>query len=282
MPLAPDSPEVAGIDAALADWRQGDLALEEHWFVHAADGSQPLTAESDQAEDGLQALTTEVSGLVVVTQTCDVVRGCVERPFVGVAPLVEVSEPDLRTIARGRVPRYAVVPAVQTSRLVADLDRVMTVEKAVVASWERTSGCPTDQARRDFAQALVRKRARVAFPDDFTGVVGKLLDRLQDKHDKNSEEGRSLRALRQVRVRAAPSWEAAEVEITFWFVPEEDDLKFEGKRWHEHLERWKKLVVATERFSKVYVSVRTLDDLTAREYVESDLLDLDHLSTRPD
>lgn len=282
MPLAPDSPEVARIHAALADWRQGDLALEEDWFVHAADGSQPLTAESDQAEDGLQALTTEVGGLVVVTQTCDVVRGCVERPFVEVAPLVEVSEADLRTIARGRVPRYAVVPAVQTSLLVADLDRVMTVEKAVVASWERTSGCPTDQARRDFAQALVRKRARVAFPDDFTGVVGKLLDRLQDKHDKNSDEGRALRALRQVRVRAAPSWEAAEVEITFWFVPEEDDLEFEGKPWHEHLERWEKLVVATGRFSKVYVSVRTLSDLTAREYVESDLLDLDHLSTRPD
>lgn len=282
MPLAPESPEVARIDAALALWRQGDLAFDEGWFVHAADGSQPLTAASDEAEDGLQALTTEVEGLVVVSQTCDVVRGCVGRPFVEVAPLVEVSEADLRAIARGRIPRYAVVPGARARRLVADLDRAMTVEKAVVASWERTPGCPTDQARRDFAQALVRKRARAAFPDDFTPVVAALQDRLQEKHDKNSEEGRALRALRQVRVRAAPSWAAQAVEITFWFVPEEDDLEFEGKPWHEHLERWEKLVVATGRFSKVHVAVRALSDLTAREYVESDRLDLDHLSTRPD
>ena len=282
MPLASDSPEVARIDAALAEWRQGDLALEEDWFVHAADGSLPLTADSDEAEDGLQALTTEVDGLVMISQTCDVVRGCLERPYVEVAPLVAISESDLRTIARGRRPAYALIPAVEDRQLVADLDRVMTVEKSVVASWARTPGCPTDQARRDFAQALARKRARVAFPDGFEEVAGRLVDRLQEKHDKNSEEGRALRALRQVRVRAAPSWDAEAVEVTFWFVPEEDDLEFEGKPWHDHLERWEKLVAAAGRFSKVYVGVRTLSDLTAREYVESDLLDLDHLSTRPD
>lgn len=212
MPLAPDSPEVARIDSALAEWRQGDLALEEQWFVHAADGSLPLTAGSDQAEDGLQALTTEVAGLVMVTQTCDVVRGCLERPFVEVSPLVKAPDTDFRVIARGRRPSYAVVPAVAARLLVADLDRVMTVEKSVVASWKRTPGCATDQARRDFAKALARKRARVAFPDDFTELVAKLMDRLQDKHDKDSEEGRALRALREVRVHAAPSWDAPKVE----------------------------------------------------------------------
>ncbi len=282
MPLASDSPEVARIDAALAEWRQGDLALEEDWFIHAADGSFPLTADSDEAEDGLHALTTEVDGLVMISQTCDVVRGCLERPYVEVAPLVAISESELRTIARGRRPAFAIIPAVEDRHLVANLDRVMTVEKSIVASWARTPGCPTDQSRRDFAKALVRKRARVAFPDDFEEVAGRLVARIQDKHDKNSEEGRALRALRQVRVRAAPSWDAEEVEVTFWFVPEDDDIEFEGKPWHDHLERWEKLVAATGRFSKVDAAVRTLSDLTAREYVESDLLDLDHLSTRPD
>lgn len=237
MPLAPDSPEVAQIDAALAEWRQGDLALEEHWFVHLADGSQPLTAASEQADDGLQALSIEVDGLVLVTQTCDVVRSCTERPFVEVAPLVEVSGSNLRAIERCRRPAYAVIPTVKDRQLVAHLDRVMTVEKSVVAAWERTSGCPTDQARRDFAQALVRKRARVAFPDDFTAVVADLLVRLQDKHDKNSVEGRALRALREICVCAAPDWEAPEVEIALWFGPYEDELEFEGEPWHQHLEQ---------------------------------------------
>lgn len=282
MPVAPDPSVAESIDAALAEWRQGDLALEEGWFIHAADGCRPLTPASQRADGGLQALMTEVDGLVMVTQTCDVVRSCTDRPFVEVAPLVEVSASDLRAIERGRRPAYAVVPAVKERRLVVDLDRVMTVEKSVVASWSRTPGCQTDQARRDLAQALVRKRARAALPDDFTAFAAKLVDRLQGKHDKSSPEGRALRALRQIRVRGAPSWDAKEVEVAFWFVPEEDELEFEGMPWHEHLKRWEKLLAAAGRFTTVHVAVRTLGDLTAREYVESDLLDLDHLSTRPD
>lgn len=43
----------------------------------------------------------------------------------------------------------------------------MTVEKAVVAQWERKEGCLNDQEIRDLGIALTRKRARFAFPDDF-------------------------------------------------------------------------------------------------------------------
>lgn len=63
MPLAPGSPEVVRIDAAMAEWRQGDLALEEGWFVHAAPGASPQTADSEQAGEEPQALITEVAGL---------------------------------------------------------------------------------------------------------------------------------------------------------------------------------------------------------------------------
>jgi hypothetical protein len=76
--LASDSAAVAEIDAALAPRRQGDLALEERWFIHAGDPSVPLTdaaAEADAA--GLQALTSEVPGLAILTETCDVVRSCI-------------------------------------------------------------------------------------------------------------------------------------------------------------------------------------------------------------
>ena len=87
--LSPDSDEARRIDAALQDWRQGDLALEESWFVHVGDPGAPLTDAAAEAADGdLQALTSEVRGLIVVTQTCDIVRACVDRPYVEVAPLV--------------------------------------------------------------------------------------------------------------------------------------------------------------------------------------------------
>jgi len=278
--LEPHSPEVQRIDAALSSWQQGDLALGEGWFTYVADASNALTPESAQAGEGLQAVTVAVEGLVVVTQSCDVARSCCKRPFIEVAPLVQVLDAEIVDIARGHRPAYAIVPALKALGLVADLDRVMTVEKAVVASWTRSAGCVTDQERRDFARALARKRARAAFPDDFVEFTPNLLNRLKKKHDKDSDEGRALRALREIRVRAAPSWSASHVQVTFWFIPESDDVDFEGREWNEYLAAWQKLIAATGRFTAIDGVVLPLEDLTAKDYVTSDPLDLDHLSTR--
>lgn len=277
--LGPDSDEAKRIDAALQQWRQGDLALEESWFVHVGDPRVPLTDATAEASEGeIQALTSEVRGLIIVTQTCDIVRACVDRPYVEIAPLVQVSEDNLKQVKRGRRPAYASLPSLEGERLVADLDRVMTVEKSIVATWNRTPGYTNDADGRAFAQALARKRVRFAFPDDFTNWVDRLHRRLVDKHAKDSLEGRGLRALREIRVRAAPSWDAAEVDVLFWFVREVEEPTFEGKGWWDLLSAWLKLVPASGRFKAVDGQVVVLEDMTARDYVESDPLDLDHLS----
>lgn len=183
MRLAHGSPEIERIDAALSEWRQGDIAAEEYWFIHAADSSLPLTSESAAVgPDGIQSITSEVEGLVVITQSCDIVRPYNERRFIEASPLVEVPELQIREIERGRRPAYAFVPAVRECLLVADLDRVMTVEKAVVAGY--------------------------------------------------------------------------------------------------YLDKWKELILPAARFSTVDWVVCGLEDLTARDYVESDPLDLDYLSER--
>lgn len=186
----------------------------------------------------------------------------------------------LREIERGRRPAYAFLPLLAANRLVADLDRVMTVEKPVVAAWKRTPGWSTDAEGRTFALALARKRARFAFPDDFTALTKKLQNRMMEKHDKHSAEGRALRALREIRVHAAPSWDDNPVTLTFWFVREADKVDFEGKSWASLLEAWLRLVPETGRFMKVHGQVATLEDLTAADFVDSDPLDLDHLSSR--
>jgi hypothetical protein len=197
-----------------------------------------------------------------------------------VAPIVEVAEPVAHEIERGRRPMYAIIPTLRNLRLVADLDRTMTVEKAVVAKWTRTEGCRTDDDMRRFSWALARKRARCAFPDDFTEFATKLQSRLLEKHDRQSDEGRALRALREIRVRAAPSWDAPEVELTFWFIRKEDEMDFRGKGWESWLDVWLQLIPPSSRFRRVEGSVAALEDLTAKDYVESDSLDLDYLSTR--
>lgn len=98
----------------------------------------------------------------------------------------------------------------------------------------------TDQQTRDFAQALARKRIRFAFPDDFTDLAGKLQNRIWEKHGKQSDEGKGLRALREIRVRAAPSWVDNHVDVMFWFIRNDDEPDFKGQRWGNLLERMAK------------------------------------------
>jgi hypothetical protein len=275
-----DSANVKQIDAVLSQWRQGDLALEEFWFVHVADPTTPLSEAAAQADgDGIQALTSEVAGLVVVTQTCDIVRSCTTRPYVEVSPLVQVSEADFRHVLRGRRPAQATLPNLEKDRLVADLDRVMTVEKSIVSKWKRTPGCSDDAECRRFAQALARKRVRFAFPDDFTTLVRKLQSRLAEKHEKSTDEGRALRALREIRVQASPSWDAPHIDIFIWFVRHDGDTNFEGRNWADLLKEWLQLVPTAGRIESVQGGVVTLQDLDAGDYVDSDPFDLDHLST---
>ena len=54
--------------------------------------------------------------------------------------------------------RAPYVPATVGKRLVAELDRTMTVEKAIVAGWTRIPGWETGDDLRDFARSLARKR----------------------------------------------------------------------------------------------------------------------------
>ncbi|MBI2215905.1 MAG: hypothetical protein HYU51_01285 [Candidatus Rokubacteria bacterium] len=271
----------AAVTAALASWRQGDCVVGEQWFAYRLDPSLPVAELGGEAVPVETELAeAEVVGLVVVTQTCDIVRSCTERPYIDVSPLVEVDDAVLRDVERGRRPRYGYVPLLADRKLVADLDRTMTIEKPVVAKWNRIPGWTADAEARTFAAALARKRARFAFPDDFSKLVTMLRERLTEKHNKQSREGRALRALREIRVQAAPSWDDPTVSLMFWFVRRDEDVDFLGQDWSTFVQAWLKLVPGGGRFRTVQGQITTLEDMTAADYVGSDALDLDHLSSR--
>ena len=89
-----------------------DAGLE---FLHLADLSRPHSPASAQVaevlandgeviEAGATPVLDEVRGVVMLTQTCDVVRGCRARPFVEIAPLIEVREPWVEEIRRLKRP----------------------------------------------------------------------------------------------------------------------------------------------------------------------------------
>jgi hypothetical protein len=260
----------------LETWRQGDCVLGEQWFAYRIDPANPATeAGQIAAANGADLAEALVVGLVVTSQTCDIVRVDPESPFVEISPLVSVSDPEHDEIARRIRPRYAVVPALAKDRLVADLGRTMTVEKAVVATWDRVPGWTEDNEARDFAEPLARKRARPAFPDDFVHLVGGLQARIKEKHNRNSPEGAALRSLREIRVQATPSWRGAPVRLHFWFISREPKAE---PGLEQSVEEWLKRVQPTGRFMSIDGQAVNLSEITAQEYVDSDRLDLDWLS----
>lgn len=133
--------------------REISLSRSRGSFMWAM-GRHHLQRLRGEAGSGVQALTSEVLGLAVVTQTCDIVRSCGNRPYFEVAPLVRVSEEELYNVRRGRRPAHATLPLLEKDRLVVDLDRVTTVEKSIVASWKRTPGFSRDADARAALWAL--------------------------------------------------------------------------------------------------------------------------------
>lgn len=283
--------EIDEINAALEHWRQGDVTLDVGLeFVHLADLSRALSPASQQAAESITEvgevlpvdpvpLLDEVPGLVVLSQSCDIVRNCEQRSFIEVAPLVEVPHDQLQAVARLKRPAFAYVPALAAQGLVADLDRVMTIEKSILARCQRLPGWATDDEARSFAEALARKHARFAFPDDFNEAAGELKKRLTKRHEKDHAEGAHLRALREIRVRAAPSWDDEAVYLSFWFVKDTEPQNH-TPAWDEWADEWTALFDQSKRFTVEASIVCRLEDMTGRDYVESDRLDLDQLSAR--
>ncbi len=279
MPLSKDAPATAEITEACRPWRQGDLALQEHWFAHACEPSKPLTIAAEQeGGEGVALVESVVEGLMVVTQTCDILRNCVDRPYVEVCPLIAVDSDKLEEVKKLRRPSLATLEVLASQGLVVDLDRVMTVEKSVLASWRRTPGCENEAEASRLASALSRKRSRFAFPDEFGFFVAKFVDRIKGKHGKESSEGEALRALVEIRVAASPSWSAVPARPMFWLIRANDDTVLTDEFGAETLKRWLKLMPATDRFSKPEGQLTRLQDMTAEEYCGSERLDLDYLS----
>ncbi len=270
------------LDALLESWKQGDFVIGPLGFVVRFDPNFPLRSANDEEDISDSDLYEEdVEGLVILTQTCDVVRKSSDRPFLEVCPLVRVEDvTSLEHIKRGRIPRYAYLPGASELMLVADLDRVMTIEKSLLTTWTRRVGSLTDLDQRNFAAALARKRARFAFPDDFADFVERFRVRITQKHDKNSSEGACLRSIREIRVSATPSWDANPVYLMFWFIMV-DGISPASTPIRQQCETWMGDLKSDTRFSSLDYDIVTLDEISAREYLSSDRMDLDNLSKTP-
>ena len=190
---------IKDVDESLSDWRQGDFSLDVGGFLFAG------TAEGDDHFDA-EEVNENIVGLIVISQTCDIVRRTSERKYVAVCPLIKVSKQESSDIQKGRRPYLTDVENTDKN-IVADLRRVMSVHKDVLQTWDRQLGFKNDVSRLRFAAALERKFGQFAFPDDFDQATNEFRKRVWSRHTKpESVPGKVYRSLIQIRFGAEPDW----------------------------------------------------------------------------
>jgi hypothetical protein len=281
-----DAALVESIDAATAEWRQGDIIdLRAIGWLALVDA--PLTehpsAASATEDSNVAYVFAEVEALVVVSQTCDVIRGCSSRPHVELAGLVRLEEPVAGEARRGSRPRFVPVPGAGGDAF-ADLDVIVTAEKSLLARLDRVEGLPTETDQRRFGRGVGRVYSRFAFPDDLSFALAPLVERVRAKHDRDSDEGRALAALEEIRVTGTPSWSGDEVDVFLTFAPAtraEALAVLSEEDWDGVVDGWLRRADSQGVVRSVDGAMVPLDELSAREYVDSDPLDLDYLSWAP-
>lgn len=279
-------PNKADVDETVSNWKQGDvLEAIQLPFLHIAEANLPLTRisaevakslEKGQTPQFLSVADRSMNRHMIVSQTCDVVRPHQFRPYVELAPLVTLEEEQLPNVLGGKVPRYYSNNTLAEHQLAVDLDRIMTVEKAILVYAKRWPCCEQPNDLSMLQQALARKRARFAFPDDFVDLMPAIRKRVVAKHNKETQEGEFLRATREIRVLPKPSWDAENVELTFFFIfGAENQCTDEMKT--EASELCSRFIPSTKYSAPVPVVI-SLTKMSAASYLQSAQMDFEFLS----
>jgi len=261
--------------------RQGDCVVSTQEFVFLFDPKEPFTKASKetQAADPEQNIAViEVEGFVILTQTCDLIKSPEACPFVEVAALVRpLKEEHLPLIKQKKMPRYVEVPGVFDKGLVADLDQIVTVEKPALLKWHLVRGCSDDHQTKSFASAIARKRNRAALPDDFNLYIKEFQTRCKERHGKATDEGRVLTYINEIRVYPQGNWWTTEkTEVFLWFLihPQHSDKKELIKT---EIGKLLTLIKDNDKYSYDHKIIE-YGEMSAKEYVASQLLDYDYLS----
>ena len=260
-------------DTPLEAWCQGDFAREVGGFLFAtkAEAANPYDAK-EQIEN--------INGLVAISQTCDIVRRTGERHYVTMCPLITVADKDIKPIKKGLRPYLTDITNANENEF-ADLRQIMSVDKDLVRTWDRTNGFPSEETRIRFAAALERKFGQFAFPNEFDVAIQEFRKRVWQRHDKaGSDVGKVYRSLEQIRFKAIPNWNAKQRKIQIIAI-----LKPTSER---EIERQKIANEITEEISKIKwpdgyewefekLLLGSANDLTALDVLSSRRGDFDFL-----
>ncbi|MEV5194732.1 hypothetical protein AB0K86_19775 [Streptomyces clavifer] len=189
----------------LEDLVQGDVvALNEIPLVTGPKQAQWLSAPH---------------GVVVISQTCDLVRDVPTTVEVAVIRH-ETDEAIAREAKQGRRPSLVSLPALGES-FFADLTQTATIAKLLVASKRSHSGIGSVSDARIFGQRVGRKFSRFPFPDVVVEWIRPLQKIVKSKAPKvHTSEGWALEKVASLRLECEGGWSQPPYRLTLCCVME--------------------------------------------------------------
>ena len=206
-------------------------------------------------------------------------RNCEGREYAEVSPLVQI-EPDwIQDIQKGRRPRYAYLPGLADRNLVVDLDRTMTVEKAVVANGlefqdarRMMRGWPLLKLLRVSGYALLFQMGSTPASRNFGHVSSVMKARQQMKVSL-------LRLWTKFEFNQAHIGMRTKITVLFWFLLEAGTaIDFDASR--KVIDKWISLTDFTSPFALAHTAFNLVEprDMTVQDYKNSYRLDYDDVS----
>jgi hypothetical protein len=278
-------------ELALPDsWQQGDIIdLDGLPFIYLADLRNPILRESKEfignetvgeGENPYAAISVEVKKFLVISQTCDLVRTFSKSPTVQLAAVEKVSKVQLANSKKRTSIRYLFLPTLENELYVADLDKIVTVEKTVLSAVDlKTKICAVrnDYEAQILSDDIARKFTRFAFPDDFSFACSPIRDFIVKNHNKQNSTGPHLRSVVEIRVASSKGW--LEKNSTFqllFFFESKKTIDDDCEKSIEDVVN--KFAVNSSYPEKPTFRCLTFEDITAADYRRSPLLDLNFLS----
>ena len=280
----------SGVLEALRQFSQGDVLVKPPLFYYA-DPAKPVWARTRAYLEGAVGPEIVEAGPqtqprfgIITTQTCDIAEEDAPlpvRPWVQISPVYNRSDlaPDVKSLLRkGRGLRYLLhLPALPDGFWVADLRIEVPVEKGWLAGATRIDGFGDEELQRRVGERVSLLRRRPAFSGTFVEAVQKPL----------------VMALRQLRVTDRSLFNDVDATVVEVGVAMDSHLRPSEARltlitdavlsdavaewwgtWWDAAHRQ-----ARERGFRLHaLDVRSLDDLSAREYRDLTVVPLDRIS----
>lgn len=163
-------------------------------------------------------------GVVVISQTCDVIRAVEANGSVQVAKIRRLEGQEYNSSACGERPRYAPL-SIGDCKLFADLGCIATVLlENITKDMLRDGSIRCAENSRLFRDLIGRRFARFPFPDAVVLWCNHLRTKIAPKARRNGNQGKLLRKVTCIRIEDANNWRNSDVyqlSVVFLLAPGE-------------------------------------------------------------